>query len=191
MVTPLPLVSYYTRTLLLPLAQSTRSIFSPVPVSLPLPSCIPCCPPLGRSTILSIIACVLALFMLPHSTCPPAVFLRLFFAAQIADFGFSALFRELETESSSGEDSSEAPSPAGTVRGSRALPPTVAVRARAAGVGAGVAGGGAGAGGTRGSGKTGLGRGVRRLTSVVGSPYYVAPEVRGCGILLPVLWCVL
>lgn len=96
---------------------------------------------------------------------------------KIADFGFSALFRELESESSSGEDSSgPSSSTGGAVRGSRAFPLTAAGRARAAGVG-GVAGG-AGAGGAGVSGGKGLGRGVRRLTSVVGSPYYVAPEVR-------------
>lgn len=72
------------------------------------------------------------------------------------------------------------------VRGSRAFPPTVAGRARAAGVGGGVAGGGAGTGRSRGGSEKGLGRGVRRLKSVVGSPYYVAPEVRICRVVVVV-----
>lgn len=100
---------------------------------------------------------------------------------KIADFGFSALFRELESESSSGEDSSGPTASAsggvvGVGVGGPALrrPPSglsLGGRARAAGGGAR---GGAGASGGGGGGK---GRGVRRLKSVVGSPYYVAPEV--------------
>lgn len=186
---PWPFCSY-SRTLLLPPQSSASSVcfFSPpFLVYSPLLS-------ITRSSLGRFVICLRACFFCAPSfpPCPPPVFLSFFFCRdQIADFGFSALFRELETESSSGEDSSEASSTAGTVRGSRALPPTVAVRARAAGVGAGVAGGGAVAGGTRGSGKKGLGRGVRRLTSVVGSPYYVAPEVRGCCVVLSVLWRVL
>lgn len=103
---------------------------------------------------------------------------------KIADFGFSALFRELESESSSGDDSSGptpgiggggvvgvgvglgAPPlrrpPSGLSLGGRTrTTPPAGARGRAGG------GGGGGGGG----------RGVRRLTSVVGSPYYVAPEV--------------
>lgn len=96
---------------------------------------------------------------------------------KIADFGFSALFRELESESSSGEDSSGSTT-AGGGRGVVGGPPL----RRQATSGVGSVGGRAragGAGGDGGGGEGGKGRGVRRLKSVVGSPYYVAPEVRG------------
>lgn len=130
---------------------------------------------------------------------------------KIADFGFSALFRELESESSSGEDSSSPtassssnssgrpglPPPSLRRQASTGLSSSMGSRARAAG-GAGGAGGGSGAVGAIGAGGGGgggKGRGVRRLTSVVGSPYYVAPEVREsffvcrCTYFVEVYWC--
>lgn len=98
---------------------------------------------------------------------------------KIADFGFSALFRELESESSSGEDSS-GPAPGGGLGGVVGGP---ALRRPRSGLSlsgrtrAGAGGGARGGAGAGGSGSGGKGRGVRRLKSVVGSPYYVAPEV--------------
>lgn len=106
---------------------------------------------------------------------------------KIADFGFSALFRELESESSSGEDSSGSSDRSGgsgsgmgvgrTHPLSTSVGVSVVGRSRSSGGRGGVSGG-TGSGSVGGSG--GKGRGVRRLKSVVGSPYYVAPEVRYC-----------
>lgn len=102
---------------------------------------------------------------------------------KIADFGFSALFRELESESSSGDDSSGSTSAGSIGQGPAALRSQASsglssMGSRARG-GAGGSGGGAGSSGDGGGVK---GSGVRRLKSVVGSPYYVAPEVGGCAL---------
>lgn len=97
---------------------------------------------------------------------------------KIADFGFSALFRELESESSSGDDSSGSTSAGSIGQGPAALrslaPSSLSSMGGRARGSAGGSGGGAGSSGDAGGIK---GSSVRRLKSVVGSPYYVAPEV--------------
>ena len=97
---------------------------------------------------------------------------------KIADFGFSALFRELESESSSGDDSSGSTSAGGLGLGPAALRRQASSGLPSRGGRARSGAGGARAGtGSSVDGRSVKGPGVRRLMSVVGSPYYVAPEV--------------